>query len=75
MSCVGGQFIISASMHLNEEINSNKAVTNTQNGDVKMHFIYGEKVVLIQKDKANTSLGLCIHLLYIQYNNANACVY
>lgn len=32
-------FTISAFMHLNDEIDSNKAATNNHSGDVKMHFI------------------------------------
>lgn len=53
-------------MHLNEEINSNKAATNIQNGDVKMNIIWGDKVVLVQKDEVSNK-SLSLHLCECVY--------
>lgn len=59
-----------ASMNLNEEINSNKAATNLQNGDVKMHFSTLVRLVSSTKGQSKKKIIEASHT----YSNVNVIV-
>lgn len=80
MSCVGGQFIISASMHLNEEIHFNKAVASIQKWRCEDAFyLLGESSTKGQSKKQGLRMRLCpimwMPVCVLNVSHRAICVY